>query len=161
MLSRIVPPQDNTPVSHLVHSNDQQFHSIYYTDRIDETESERFLIENLHTFEKVLVLQDRFEQKRAIASQDTSFNNSTLDSRLDLYLTPEHNIVFRESLVKQTLNLLHGLPQCGHSSKAESLFRLKNSDYWWPNIISDMTKHIKECPSCQKTSAVFQTACLN
>ncbi|KAL0219416.1 hypothetical protein P9112_005069 [Eukaryota sp. TZLM1-RC] len=157
MLSRIVPPQDNHTINHLVHSNDQEFHPIYYTNRIDETEPERCFVEDLHTFEKVLILQDkcsndlplfepwlckiRSEQKRALANQDTSLNYCTLDSRLDLYLTPEHKIVIRQSLVKDTLNLLHGLPQGGHPSKAESLLRLKNSDYWWPNMLSDKSKH--------------------
>ncbi|KAL0220011.1 hypothetical protein P9112_005664 [Eukaryota sp. TZLM1-RC] len=170
MLSRIVPPQDNHTINHLVHSNDQEFHLIYYTNRIDETESERCFVEDLHTFEKVLILQDkcsndlplfepwlckiRSEQKRALANQDTSLNNCTLDSRLDLYLTPEHKIVIPQSLVKDTLNLLHGLPQGGHPSKAESLLRLKNSDYWWPIMLFDMTKHVQEYPSCQKTAAV-------
>ncbi|KAL0214764.1 hypothetical protein P9112_006948 [Eukaryota sp. TZLM1-RC] len=132
------------------------------TNRINETESERCFVEDLHTFEKVLILQDkcsndlplfepwlckiRSEQKRALANQDTSLNNCTLDS--------QHKIVIPQSLVKDTLHLLHGLPQGGHPSKAKSLLRLKNSDYWWLNMLSDMTKYVQECPSCQKTAAV-------
>ncbi|KAL0215489.1 hypothetical protein P9112_007673 [Eukaryota sp. TZLM1-RC] len=156
MLSRIVPPQDNHTINHLVHSNDQEFHPIYYTNRIDETECSSFKTDAPMTFHSSSHGSARSgpNKKRALANQDTSFNNCTLDSRLDLYLTPEHKIVIPQSLVKDTLNLLHGLPQGGHPSKAESLLRLKNSDYWWPNMLSDMTKHVQECPSCQKTAAV-------
>ncbi|KAL0218347.1 hypothetical protein P9112_004000 [Eukaryota sp. TZLM1-RC] len=42
------------------------------------------------------------------------------------------------------------------TSKAESLFRLKNSDYWWLDMLLDMNKHVLECPSCQKTAVVFK-----
>ncbi|KAL0215699.1 hypothetical protein P9112_007883 [Eukaryota sp. TZLM1-RC] len=57
-------------------------------------------------------------------------------------------------MVKDTLNLWHGLPQVGHSSKVESLLRLENSDYWWPDMLSNKSKHVLECFLCQKTAVV-------
>ncbi|KAL0224218.1 hypothetical protein P9112_003608 [Eukaryota sp. TZLM1-RC] len=69
-------------------------------------------------------------------------------------MTHDNKIVIPKSLIKDTLNLLHGLLQGGHPSKAESLNKLRNSDYWWPNMLTDMNKHVQECPSCQKTKPV-------
>ncbi|KAL0223752.1 hypothetical protein P9112_003142 [Eukaryota sp. TZLM1-RC] len=117
----------------------QRVSSMYNTDRIGETEPERSFMEDFNTYEKVLLIQDKcslnlplFEawscrikskKKRAIGSQDTPFNNSTLNSRLDFYLKPKHNVVIPQSLVKNTLNFLHKFPQNGHPSKTENILR--------------------------------------
>ncbi|KAL0208260.1 hypothetical protein P9112_010847 [Eukaryota sp. TZLM1-RC] len=69
-------------------------------------------------------------------------------------MTHDNKIVIPKSLIKDTLNLLHGLLQGGHPSKAESLNKLRNSDYWWPNMLTDMNKHVQEYPSCQKIKPV-------
>ncbi|KAL0214501.1 hypothetical protein P9112_006685 [Eukaryota sp. TZLM1-RC] len=96
----------------------------------------------------------RSEQKLSIASKDPSFNNCVHYNNLDLYMTHDNKIVIPKPLIKDTHNLLHGLLQGGHPSKAQSLNKLRNSDYWWPNMLTDMNKHVQECPSCQKTKPV-------
>ncbi|KAL0207307.1 hypothetical protein P9112_011935 [Eukaryota sp. TZLM1-RC] len=77
-----------------------------------------------------------------------------LIAELPPFWRPEHKIVNPQSLVKDTLNFLHGASQGGHPNMAESSLRLKNSDYWWPDMLSDMTRNVIECPSCPKTAAV-------
>ncbi|KAL0204907.1 hypothetical protein P9112_000214 [Eukaryota sp. TZLM1-RC] len=170
MLSRIVPPIDHQEINHLSHQMPPNFHPIFYIDKIDGTENERYYIEDLNNFERIMVIRERCsndlpifepwlcrirsEQKLAIASKDPSFNNCVHNNHLDLYMTHDNKIVIPESLIKDTLNLLHGLLQGGHPSKAESLNKLRNSDYWWPNMLTDMNKHVQECPSCQKTKPV-------
>ncbi|KAL0213433.1 hypothetical protein RCL1_007059 [Eukaryota sp. TZLM3-RCL] len=47
-----------------------------------------------------------------------------------------------------------GLVQSGHPSLKTSLDRLKESDFFWPSMIADMSRHVQCCPSCQKTSPV-------
>ncbi|KAL0206827.1 hypothetical protein P9112_012538 [Eukaryota sp. TZLM1-RC] len=170
MLSRIVPPIDHQEINHLSHQMSPNFHPIFYIDKIDRTENERYYIEDLNNFERIMVIRERCsndlpifepwlcrirsEQKLAIASKDSSFNNCVHNNHLDLYMTHDNKIVIPKSLVKDTLNLLHGLLQGGHPSKAESLNKLRNSDYWWPNMLTDMNKHVQECPSWQKTKPV-------
>ncbi|KAL0209032.1 hypothetical protein P9112_011619 [Eukaryota sp. TZLM1-RC] len=170
MLSRIVPPIDHQEINHLSHQMPPNFHPIFYIDKIDGTENERYYIEDLNNFERIMVIRERCsndlpifepwlcrirsEQKLAIASKDPSFNNCVHNNHLDLYMTHDNKIVIPKSLIKDTLNLLHGLLQGGHPSKAESLNKLRNSDYWWPNMLTDMNKHVQECPSCQKTKPV-------
>ncbi|KAL0216729.1 hypothetical protein P9112_008913 [Eukaryota sp. TZLM1-RC] len=67
------------------------FHPIFYIDKIDGTENERYYIEDLNNFERIVVIRERCsndlpifepclcrirsEQKLAIASKDPSFNN--------------------------------------------------------------------------------------
>ncbi|KAL0209836.1 hypothetical protein P9112_009920 [Eukaryota sp. TZLM1-RC] len=53
----------------------------------------------------------RSEQKLAEASKDPSFNNSVHNNHLDLYMTLDNKIVIPKSLIKDTLNLLHGFLQ--------------------------------------------------
>ncbi|KAL0219751.1 hypothetical protein P9112_005404 [Eukaryota sp. TZLM1-RC] len=170
MLSRIVPPIDHQEINHLSHQMPPNFHPIFYIDKIDGTENERYYIEDLNNFERIMVIRERCsndlpifepwlcrirsEQKLAIASKDPSFNSCVHNNHLDLYMTQDNKIVIPKSLIKDTLNLLHGLLQGGHPSKAESLNKLRNSDYWWPNMLTDMNKHVQECPSCQKTKPV-------
>ncbi|KAL0209185.1 hypothetical protein P9112_011772 [Eukaryota sp. TZLM1-RC] len=170
ILSRIIPPIDDHEINHLSLQMSPNFHPIFYIDKIDETENERHYIEDLNNFERIMVIKERYsndlpifepwlcrirsEQKLAIASKDPSFNNCVHNNNLDLYMTHDNKIVIPKSLIKDTLNLLHGLLQGPHPSKAESLNKLRNSDYWWPNMLTDMNKHLQECPSCQKTKPV-------
>ncbi|KAL0206925.1 hypothetical protein P9112_012636 [Eukaryota sp. TZLM1-RC] len=170
MLSQIVPPIDHQEINHLSHQISPNFDPIFYIDKIDGTENERYYIEDLNNFERIMVIRERCsndlpivepwlcrirsEQKLAIASKDPSFNNCVHNNNLDLYMTHDNKIVISKSLIKDTLNLLHGLLQGGHPSKAESLDKLRNSDYWWPNMLTDKNKHVQDCPSCQKTKPV-------
>ncbi|KAL0227234.1 hypothetical protein P9112_014558 [Eukaryota sp. TZLM1-RC] len=170
MLSRIVPPIDHQEINYLSHQMAPNFHPIFYIDKIDGTENERYYIEDLNNFKRIMVIRKRCsndlpifepwlcrirsEQKLAIASKDPSFNNCVHNNHLDLYMTHDNKIVIPKSLIRDTLNLLHGLLQGGHPSKAKSLNKLRNSDYWWPNMLTDMNKHVQECPSCQKTKPV-------
>ncbi|KAL0206366.1 hypothetical protein P9112_001673 [Eukaryota sp. TZLM1-RC] len=169
MLSRRVPI-DHQGINHLSHQMSPNFHPIFYIDKIDGTENERYYIEDLNNFERIMVIKDRCsndlpifepwlcrirsEQKLVIASKDPCFNNCVHNNHLDLYMIHDNKIVIPKSLIKDTLNLLHGLLQGGHPSKAESLNKLRNSDYWRPNMLTDMTKHVQKCPSCQKTKPV-------
>ncbi|KAL0225775.1 hypothetical protein P9112_013099 [Eukaryota sp. TZLM1-RC] len=157
MLSRIVPPIEYQEINHLFHQMSPNFYPIFYIDKIDGTENERYCIEDLNNFERIMVIRERFsndlpifepwlcrirsEQKLVIASKDPSFNNCVHNNNLDLYITHENEIVIPKSLIKNSLNLLHGLLQGNHPSKAESLNKLRNSDYWWPNMLTDMNKH--------------------
>ncbi|KAL0208447.1 hypothetical protein P9112_011034 [Eukaryota sp. TZLM1-RC] len=168
MLSRIVPPIDHQEINHLSHQMSPNFHPIFYIDKIDGTENERYYIEDLNNFKRIMVIRERCsndlpifepwlsrirsEQKLAIASNDPSFNNCVHNNHLDLYITHDNKIVIPKSLIKDTLNLLHGLLQGGHPSRAESLNKLRNSDYWWPNMLTDMNKYVQECPPVRKQS---------
>ncbi|KAL0213780.1 hypothetical protein P9112_005964 [Eukaryota sp. TZLM1-RC] len=57
-------------------------------------------------------------------------------------------------LGSDTFNLLHRPLQKDHQSKTECLNKHRNSDYWWPNMLTDMNKHVNEWHSCQKTKPV-------
>ncbi|KAL0213774.1 hypothetical protein P9112_005958 [Eukaryota sp. TZLM1-RC] len=95
----------------------------------------------------------RFKQKLAIVYKDHFFNNCVHNNDLDLYMT--HNkIVIPKSLIKDTFKLLHRPLQKDHQSKTECLNKHRNSDYWWPNMLTDMNKHVNEWHSCQKTKPV-------
>ncbi|KAL0222785.1 hypothetical protein P9112_002175 [Eukaryota sp. TZLM1-RC] len=50
MLSRIVPPIDHQEINHLSHQMPPNFHPIFYNDKIDGTENERYYIEDLNNF---------------------------------------------------------------------------------------------------------------
>ncbi|KAL0215760.1 hypothetical protein P9112_007944 [Eukaryota sp. TZLM1-RC] len=59
MLSRIVPPIDHQEINHLSHQMPPNFHPIFYIDKIDGTENERYYIEDLNNFERIMVIRER------------------------------------------------------------------------------------------------------
>ncbi|KAL0206364.1 hypothetical protein P9112_001671 [Eukaryota sp. TZLM1-RC] len=135
MLFGIVPPIEHKDINHLSHQMSPNFHPIFYIDKINGTENERYYIEDLNNFERIMVTKERCcndlpifelwlcrirsEQKLAIASKDPPFNYCVHINHLDSYMTHDNKIVIPKSFIKDTLNLLHGLLQEGHPSKAE------------------------------------------
>ncbi|KAL0223445.1 hypothetical protein P9112_002835 [Eukaryota sp. TZLM1-RC] len=59
MLSRIVPPIDHQEIKHLSHQMPPNFHPIFYIDKIDGTENEKYYIEDLNNFERIMVIRER------------------------------------------------------------------------------------------------------
>ncbi|KAL0215434.1 hypothetical protein P9112_007618 [Eukaryota sp. TZLM1-RC] len=98
----------------------------------------------------------RSEQRQAIAAQEHSFNNCSVN-HLDLYVNESGRIVIPSSLINDTLLIIHGYVSGGHPSMFESLRRLSFSDYYWPSMTDDMKNHVRSCPSCQKTAPVPKT----
>ncbi|KAL0206362.1 hypothetical protein P9112_001669 [Eukaryota sp. TZLM1-RC] len=101
-----------------------------------------------------MALWDKVRTEACHSFQRPPFNYCVHINHLDSYMTHDNKIVIPKSFIKDTLNLLHGLLQEGHPSKAESLHKLRNSDYWWPNMLTNMNDHVEEYPSCQKTKPV-------
>ncbi|KAL0209554.1 hypothetical protein RCL1_008392 [Eukaryota sp. TZLM3-RCL] len=99
----------------------------------------------------------RSEQGKAFKNKDNLLVNARFDDKSQLYLNNDGKIIIPDSLRPSILLNFHGLVQSGHPSLKISLERLKESDFYWPSMIPDMTRHVKSCPSCQKTAPVLKT----
>ncbi|KAL0221325.1 hypothetical protein RCL1_001179 [Eukaryota sp. TZLM3-RCL] len=97
-----------------------------------------------------LLSKIRSEQGKAFKNKDNPFVNARFDDKSQLYLNNDGKIIIPDSLRPSILLNFHGLVQSGHPSLKISLERLKESDFYWPSMIPDMTRHVKSCPSCQK-----------
>ncbi|KAL0225065.1 hypothetical protein RCL1_002977 [Eukaryota sp. TZLM3-RCL] len=104
-----------------------------------------------------LLSKIRSEQGKASKNKDNPFVNARFDDKSQLYLNNDGKIIIPDSLRPSILLNFHGLVQSGHPSLKISLERLKESDFYWPSMIPDMTRHVKSCPSCQKTAPVLKT----
>ncbi|KAL0225034.1 hypothetical protein RCL1_002946 [Eukaryota sp. TZLM3-RCL] len=104
-----------------------------------------------------LLSKIRSEQGKAFKNKDNPFVNARFDDKSQLYLNNDGKIIIPNSLRPSILLTFHGLVQSGHPSLKISLERLKESDFYWPSMIPDMTRHVKSCPSCQKTAPVLKT----
>ncbi|KAL0246349.1 hypothetical protein GEMRC1_007561 [Eukaryota sp. GEM-RC1] len=154
MLSRLCPHSSSPS-----HSDAQLTDDPVATPRIDHTN-----IPSINSLREVAqrdlpifsnwLSRIRSEQRKAVESNEPLFINTTFNDRVQLYLTPNKKILIPLSLRKSTLLNIYGLVQSGHPSLSTSIKTLNDSDYWWPNMKDDLTNHIKNCPSCQKTSPI-------
>ncbi|KAL0211611.1 hypothetical protein RCL1_005237 [Eukaryota sp. TZLM3-RCL] len=104
-----------------------------------------------------LLSKIRSEQGKVSKNKDNFFVNARFDDKSQLYLNNDGKIIIPDSLRPSILLNFHGLVQSGHPSLKISLERLKESDFYWPSMIPDMTRHVKSCPLCQKTAPVLKT----
>ncbi|KAL0220180.1 hypothetical protein RCL1_000035 [Eukaryota sp. TZLM3-RCL] len=104
-----------------------------------------------------LLSKIRSEQGKAFKNKDNLLVNARFDDKSQLYLNNDGKIIIPDSLRPSILLNFHGFVQSGHPSLKTSLERLKESDFYWPSMIPDMTRHVKSCPSCQKTAPVVKT----
>ncbi|KAL0212974.1 hypothetical protein RCL1_006600 [Eukaryota sp. TZLM3-RCL] len=96
----------------------------------------------------------RAEQKKALSINDPLLATATWNDKFQLFLDNDNKIIVPESLRPTILLNIHGLVQSGHPSLKDSISRLKTSNFAWPSMINDMTRHVKCCPACQKTAPV-------
>ncbi|KAL0227851.1 hypothetical protein RCL1_003994 [Eukaryota sp. TZLM3-RCL] len=160
MLSRILPdkphanPDDSpVPIGSLHVPPSENYKSIQQIDPVWIKCISECISNDLPLFSSLLS-KIRSEQVKAFKNKDKTLVMARWDDKSQLYLNKDNKIIIPEALRSTILLNFHGLVQSGHPSLKTSLDRLKESDFFWPSMIADMSRHVQCCPSCQKTSPV-------
>ena len=83
----------------------------------------------------------------------------TIDDGLLYYRTDEYSpwrlclsdIPFRQTMIHDN----HDLAIAGHPGYAKTYSKIART-YYWPNISSDVRKHVQQYDACQRTKAINQ-----
>ncbi|KAL0210650.1 hypothetical protein RCL1_005086 [Eukaryota sp. TZLM3-RCL] len=160
MLFRILPdkphanPDDSpVPIGSLHVPPSENYKSIQQIDPVWIKCISECISNDLPLFSSLLS-KIRSEQVKAFKNKDKTLVMARWDDKSQLYLNKDNKIIIPEALRSTILLNFHGLVQSGHPSLKTSLDRLKESDFFWPSMIADMSHHVQCCPSCQKTSPV-------
>ncbi|KAL0211604.1 hypothetical protein RCL1_005230 [Eukaryota sp. TZLM3-RCL] len=162
MLSRILPDKPHTnpddspvPIGSLHVPPTENYKSIQQIDPVWIKCISECISKDLPLFSS-LVSKIRSEQAKAFKNKDKTLVMARWDDKSQLYLNKDNKIIITEALRPTILLNFHALVQSGHPSLKTSLDRLKESDFFWPSMITDMSRHAQCCPSCQKTSPVHK-----
>ncbi|KAL0212285.1 hypothetical protein RCL1_005911 [Eukaryota sp. TZLM3-RCL] len=160
MLSRILPdkphanPDDSpVPIGSLHVPPTENYKSIQQIDPVWIKCISECISNDLPLFNSLLS-KIRSEQAKAFKNKDKTLVMARRDNKSQLYLNKDNKIIIPEALRPTILLNFHGFVQSGHTSLKTSLDRLKESDFFWSSMITDMSRHVQCCPSCQKTSPV-------
>src|SRR5436305_1005523 len=71
------------------------------------------------------------------------------ENRLIHLSANQRKIVIPQSKLQNILILAYNYPLASHMRYDYTIFRL-HQDFWWPNIIQDITDYVKKCDKYQK-----------
>src|ERR1700731_633811 len=99
------------------------------------------------------------EGKMETTEEETTTTKYTVNDRLLYYRTDEYSpwrlclpkTPFRDTVIHDN----HDLAIAGHPGYAKTYAKIARS-YYWPNISTDIRKHVQQCDACQRTKASNQ-----